>query len=119
MMIVIPALCDRIRDGADEEERLSALQGIKSLSEDPSNLIVMSNTPNCMPSLIMISDGTDGTASEMMRYVASDALANFSFHCRLLATAGHKADLENRGEENPKVDLFVPTFNVTTWEQWK
>lgn len=119
MMIVIPSLCDRIRDGEDEEERLSALQSIKSLSEEPSNIVVMSNTPDCMQTLIMIADGTDKTVSEMMRYVASDTLANFASHCRLIATAGKKADLESRGEKNPKVDLFVPSFNVTTWEQWK
>ena len=120
MMIVIPTLCDRIRDAADEEERLSALHSIKSLSEEPSNIVVMSNTPDCIPTLIMIADGTDQTASEMMRYVAADAIANFSSHCRQLATAGKRADMESRGEKYPQsVDPFVPTFNVTTWEQWK
>lgn len=116
---VLPALCVRIRQAFDHEERLAAVHAMKNLSEEPSNLIVMTNTAECFPTLMQIADASDDNVSEMMQFVGCDAFANLSEYFRLLATSGKSLDSEKRGEAASGNDLFVPSLNVVTWEQWE
>jgi hypothetical protein len=116
---VLSALCVRIRQAFDHEERLAAIHALKSLSEEPANLILMTNTPECFPSLMQIADASDDNVSEMMQFVGCDALANLSNHFRLIATSGKNIDSEKRGEPTSGNELFVPSLQVVTWEQWE
>jgi hypothetical protein len=116
---VLSALCVRIRQAFDHEERLAAIHALKSLSEEPANLILMTNTPECFPSLMQIADASDDNVSEMMQFVGCDALANLSNHFRLIATSGKNLDNEKRGEPTSSNELFVPSLKLVTWEQWE
>lgn len=115
---VLTCLCLRARQAKDVEERLAAIHALKNLTDEPANLIPMTNTPECFATLMQIAHASDGTVTEMMQYLGCDALATLSHWFRSIATSGQRIDLIKNGQQPPK-DLFVPTLKIVTWQQWQ
>ena len=115
---LLTALCVRVRQAADPEERLAALHGLKNLTDEPANLIPMTNTPECFATLMQIAHASDDSVSEMMQYLGCDALATLSHWYRSIATSGQRIDYQQKGQKPPK-DLFVPSLKIITYQQWQ
>lgn len=105
-------LCARARQSRLPEEKLSAVSALKNLTDDPANLIPMTNTAECFATLMQIAHGAD--VDEKMQYLACDALATLSHWLRKIATSG----VNEGGNLNTTKDFFVPSLKVVTWTQW-
>lgn len=115
---LLTALCVRIRQAANPEERLSAIHALKNLTDEPANLIPMTNTPECFATLMQIAHASDDSVTEIMQYLGCDALATLSHWFRSIATSGKRIDTMKRGHK-PSKDLFVPTLKIVTWQRWQ
>ena len=109
------------------EQQLSALHTLKNLSDDPFNLVTMTNTPGCTATLLALanndasgigsdknqegSGGEGGNNNAMAQYLACDTLATLS-HWLLTLSATRKAG------ERAGLDLSRRTFKQNTWEAW-
>lgn len=112
---LVMALCQRARQSTDANEKVAAISALKNLTDEPANLIPMTNTPECFATLMQIAHGGDEGISEMMQYLACDALATLSHWLRKIATSGHAMDQPNK----KMTELFVPSLKTVTWDQWK
>eukprot|EP00977_Amphora_coffeiformis_P017773 scaffold5899_cov167-Amphora_coffeaeformis.AAC.1 len=73
---LLVCLCERARGATDqEEERLAALSALKNLTDEPANLIPMSNTTDCIATLMHLAHGRQEGVTPLMQYRACDALA--------------------------------------------
>ena len=115
---LLTALCIRARQATDPEERLAAIHALKNLTDEPANLIPMTNTPECFATLMQIAHASDESVTEMMQYLGCDALATLSHWFRSIATSGQRIDSLKRHQQ-PSKDLFVPTLKILTYEQWQ
>ena len=113
---LLPAVCRSIRSATDPDEKLAALHTIKNLTDEPANLIPMSNTPECFATLIQVAHASDDSITEMMQYVGCDALATLSHWFRSIATSGQRIGTV---QSVAKDELFVPSQRVLTWEPWQ
>ena len=109
--------CRRIRGAKIEEEKLSALHILKNLTDEPANLIPMTNTPTCFDTLMHVAHASDDSVTEMMQYLECNALATLSHWFYSIATSGQRiATMNNHENENPTTKkyelLFVPTLQV-------
>jgi hypothetical protein len=119
---LLPAVCRCIRDAKDPVEKLAALHTLKNLTDEPANLIPMTNTPDCFATLIQVAHASDDSITEMMQYVGCDALSTLSHWFRSIATSGQRiGTLQLNRPENigAKDTLFVPTQSVLAWEPWQ
>lgn len=118
---LLTALCVRIRQASDIEERLAAIHAMKNLTDEPADLIPMTNTPECFATLMQIAHGADDSVTEMMQYLGCDALATLSHWFRSIATSGQRIELmKNGGKPNTNnAGLFVPSLKLVTYEQWQ
>eukprot|EP00980_Cylindrotheca_fusiformis_P003072 scaffold713_cov131-Cylindrotheca_fusiformis.AAC.30 len=120
---VLPALCVRVKQAFDHEERLAAIHALKNLSQEPENLILMTNTADCIPTLMHIADASDDNVTETMQFTGCDALANLSQHFMQIAESGKSIDREKRGEAKASEEVFVPFLNnilaeaVESWNE--
>jgi len=115
---LISALCERSRKAQSEEERLAAISAIKNLCDEPANLIPMTNTPDCIATLMHLAHGMEEGITDLMQYRACDALATLSHWLRKIATSGQA--LENaKTKQPPPKTLFVPSLQVVPFNQWK
>ena len=110
---LVMALCRRARQASDPEEKTAAISALKNLTDDPANLIPMTNTPECFATLMQIAHGHDETITEEMQYLACDALATLSHWLRKIASSGNNDTPMRSGE------MFVPSMKVVTWTQWQ
>lgn len=116
---LLTALCVRIRQASDPVERLSAIHALKNLTDEPANLIPMTNTPECFATLMQIAHSGDDSVTAMMQFLGCDALATLSHWFRSIATSGQSIDLNKKGRKpNPK-DLFVPSLKIVSYHQWQ
>eukprot|EP00542_Grammatophora_oceanica_P009410 CAMPEP_0194026066 /NCGR_PEP_ID=MMETSP0009_2-20130614/378_1 /TAXON_ID=210454 /ORGANISM="Grammatophora oceanica, Strain CCMP 410" /LENGTH=885 /DNA_ID=CAMNT_0038664561 /DNA_START=99 /DNA_END=2753 /DNA_ORIENTATION=- len=124
---LLRALCQRARQGADAEERLASMSALKNLTDEPANLIPMTNTAECFATLMQIAHGHDKNVTDMMQYLACDSLATLSHWLRKIATSGQVNTTKESGElkeeksedeENVPPELFVPSLKVITYNQW-
>ena len=74
------------RLSGNEEEKLAAVSTLKNLADEPTNLIPMTNTPDCFATLMQVAHGQDGNTTEMMQFLACDALATLSHWLRKIAS---------------------------------
>jgi len=121
---LLPAICLRIRSVKYPGEKLAALHTLKNLTDEPANLIPMTNTPECFATLMHVAHAGDNNTTEMMQYLGCDALATLSHWFRSIATSGQRIGTmqQNPSESNSskaKDDLFVPTLRVLSWERWQ
>lgn len=119
---LLPALCRRIRVARFPEEKLAALHTLKNLTDEPANLIPMTNTPECFATLMQVVHGSGENTTEMMQYLGCDALATLSHWFRSIATSGHRIGAFQRNTPDGVVgkdQLFVPSFRVLAWEPWQ
>ncbi|GKY93694.1 hypothetical protein MPSEU_000336600 [Mayamaea pseudoterrestris] len=116
---LVKVLCRRGRYAQAEEERLSAVTAIKNLCDEPANLIPLTNTPECIATLMHLAHGREDGVTEIMQYRACDALATLSHWLRKIATSGKALDATQRGESSSDQGLFVPSLRVVTWNQWQ
>jgi hypothetical protein len=98
---LISALCKRARHSKDSEERLAAICGLKNLTDEPANLIPLSNTPECIATLMQIAHGQEEGVTEIMQFHACDALATISHWLRKIATNGQAMDALKHGGTKP------------------
>lgn len=115
---LVSALCIRARLADDGEERLAAIHALKNLTDEPANLIPMTNTPECFATLMQIAHASDESVTEMMQFLGCDALATLSHWFRSIATSGQRIEAVKRQQQASK-DLFVPTLKIVTYEQWQ
>jgi hypothetical protein len=115
---LLAALCVRVRQASDAEERLSAVQALTNLTNEPANLIPMTNTPECLATLMQIAHAGDDSVTEMMQFLACDALATLSHWFRSIATSGKLIDQNSMGA-GAGSDLFVPSLKIVAYEQWQ
>jgi len=119
---LLAAVCRRIRNAEDPEEKLAALHTLKNLTDEPANLIPMTNTPECFATLIQVAHTSDDTITEMMQYIGCDALATLSHWFRSIATSGQRIGTAQKNTVESivaKDDLFVPSQRVLAWEPWQ
>jgi hypothetical protein len=114
---LVASLCVRARQASDPEERLAAIHALKNLTDEPGNLIPMTNTPECFATLMQIAHASDDSVTEMMQYLACDALATLSHWFRSIATSGQRMEAIKLQQPPPK-DLFAPSLQIVSWEQW-
>jgi hypothetical protein len=114
---LVESLVQRVRLASDQDEKLAAVCTLKNLSDEPSNLIPMTNTPECFATLMEIAHGKDGNTTEMMQFQACDALATLSHFLRKIASTG-SVELGTNNEMPKASELMNPTLNVVTWSQW-
>mmetsp|Transcript_18158 Transcript_18158/g.22569 ORF Transcript_18158/g.22569 Transcript_18158/m.22569 type:complete len:190 (+) Transcript_18158:100-669(+) len=91
-----------------ETEQLSALLTMKSISEDPSNFIHLSNTHGCIQTLIRLANKDDNSRAQ---YEAADILATLSHWMIASATAAMKFQEDEV--------LHVPVIRVEGWNQFQ
>jgi hypothetical protein len=115
---LITALCNRSRDARAEEERLAAVSALKNLCDEPANLIPLTNTHDCISTLMQLAHGNEEGVSETTQYRACDGLATLSHWLRKIATSGKTLDDAKRGKQ-PTKELFIPSLQVVTWDQWQ
>lgn len=113
---LIAALCSRARHG--KSERLAAIESLKNLCDEPANLIPMTNTPDCVATLMHLAHGKETSVTELMQFRACDALATLSHWLRKIATSGQSLEMNRQGKPTPR-GLFVPSLRVESWNQWK
>ena len=115
---LIAAICDQCRKAKPEEERLAAISAIKNLCDEPANLIPLTNTPDCIATLMHLAHGMEEGITELMQYRACDALSTLSHWLRKISTSGQA--LENaKAKKPPPKTLFVPSLEVVSFNQWK
>jgi len=116
---LLVVICALAMESTDHTEKLSAISALKNLTDDPGNLVPMTNTPQCFATLIRIAHGQESDTTEEMRYLACDGLATLSHWFRKVATSAQS--MENETQEEPKSphSLFVPSLKVVTWNQWE
>jgi hypothetical protein len=115
---LITALCNRSRETRAEEERLAAVSALKNLCDEPANLIPLTNTRDCISTMMQLAHGNEEGVSDNTQYRACDALATLSHWLRKIATSGKTLDDAKRGKQ-PTKELFVPSLQVVTWDQWQ
>ncbi|KAL3918727.1 MAG: hypothetical protein SGILL_004098 [Bacillariaceae sp.] len=116
---LLSAVCRRIRSSRQEEEKLAALNTLKNLTDEPANLIPMTNTPECFATLMQVAHASDESVTETMQYIGCDALATLSHWFRSIATSGQRIGTKKRNSEQAKDQLFVPALRVVTFEPWQ
>lgn len=121
---LLSAVCRCVRKAKDPEEKLAALHTLKNLTDEPANLIPMTNTPDCFATLIKVAhgSGSDKSITETMQYVSCDALATLSHWFRSIATNGQRIGTIKSNTPDivtSKDELFVPSQSVMTWATWQ
>lgn len=94
------------------EHQLSALYTLKNLSDDPFNLVTMTNTPGCTATLLALANDS---GNGMAQYLACDTLATLS-HWLLTLSARKNAKVGN--ERDGKIEMGRRTFETSTWQMW-
>lgn len=115
---LITALCKRARHSRDTEERLASICALKNLTDEPANLIPLSNTSECIATLMQIAHGQEDGITEMIQFRACDALATISHWLRKIATNGQMMNAAKHGEQAPE-RMFVPSLDVVGFEQYQ
>lgn len=115
---LLVALCKRARKATDETEKLAAISALKNLTDEPANLVPMTNAQQCFATLIQISQGHGKHNTEMMQYLACDGLSTLSYWFRKVATSAQVMDVDAQGPPLSR-SLFVPSLKVVTWNQWE
>ena len=115
---LIIALCKRARHSRDSEERLASICTLKNLTDEPANLIPLSNTAECIATLMQIAHGQEEGVTEMMQFRACDALATISHWLRKIATNGQSMNAVKHGEMKP-TSMFVPSLKVVGFDQYE
>jgi hypothetical protein len=114
---LLSSLCARVRHSTDKDERLAAVSALKNLTDEPANLIPLTNTPECFATLMQIAHGKDEHMTEMMQYLACDAIATLSHWLRKIATSGYTLDAKKQGLPAPP-GMIAPSFKVITYCQF-
>mmetsp|Transcript_20305 Transcript_20305/g.30588 ORF Transcript_20305/g.30588 Transcript_20305/m.30588 type:complete len:510 (-) Transcript_20305:92-1621(-) len=101
------------------EQQLSALHTLKNLSDDPFNLVTMTNTPGCTATLLALANNS---GSGMAQYLACDTLATLS-HWLLTLSARKNTKMmgdEKDGAESgaKRVEMGRRTFETSTYQMW-
>lgn len=113
---LVESLVQRVGLSGNEEEKFAAVSALKNLADEPTNLIPMTNTPDCFATLMQVAHGQDGNTTEMMQFLACDALATLSHWLRKIASM----EAPSTGPASPKEPILMnPTLKVVSWSQWK
>ncbi|KAL3807322.1 hypothetical protein ACHAXA_003069 [Cyclostephanos tholiformis] len=112
------------------EQQISALHTLKNLSDDPFNLVTMTNTPGCTATLLALANndsaGGDGNKKDvstrrvMAQYLACDTLATLSHWLLTLSTTRKSKDSggSEGGGGKGGIDAGRRTFKQHTWDAW-
>ena len=126
----------------ESDVRLAAVSCLKHLCDEPANLIPLTNTRECVESLLIVSASTGSSTTDdddddptlaLMRFRACDALATLSHWLRKLATvqenhhyqpvSGGSWRSSSSGSMTSPTSytqsLHVPSLRVLGWNQWQ
>lgn len=104
------------------EQQISALHTLKNLSDDPFNLVTMTNTPGCTATLLALANNS---GNGMAQYLACDTLATLSHwlltlsarkNTKLMGKEGDGADGFQSGAK--RVEMGRRTFETSTYQMW-
>ena len=105
------------------DQQLSALHTLKNLSDDPFNLVTMTNTPGCTATLLALANSS---GNGMAQYLACDTLATLSHWLLTLSTrkniklVGDEKDGGGGSEGGAKrIEMGRRTFETSTYQMWK
>lgn len=115
---LIKSICDVAANSTDLDVKLAAVSVLKNLSIEPSNLVLMTNTRNCIATLMQLAHGEDTTITEMIRFHACDCLAALSHWLGKIASSGYPQAASNRQAKDLPQSVLIPTLEVKTWNQW-
>eukprot|EP00986_Skeletonema_menzelii_P011974 scaffold6341_cov161-Skeletonema_menzelii.AAC.3 len=104
------------------EQQLSALHTLKNLSDDPFNLVTMTNTPGCTATLLALANSS---GNGMAQYLACDTLATLS-HWLLTLSARKNTKLMGGDKDGgggsesgaKRVEMGRRTFETSTYQMW-
>jgi len=94
-----------------EELQLAAIRALCNLCDEHANIIYLSNTLDCIPTIIQLSQ----KGSDLVSFIASDCLAYLSRSLTSISDNGMMLCVEER-----KMSMVnLPSFEVTHWDQWE
>ena len=91
------------------DQQLAALNTLKNLSDDPFNLVTMTNTPGCTATLLALANDP---SNNMAQFLACDTLATLSHWLLTLSAAKRSKNKDGEPEMGRR------TFQTSTWEMW-
>jgi hypothetical protein len=107
------------------EQQLSALHTLKNLSDDPFNLVTMTNTPGCTATLLALANNDKRTDvngnNTMVQFLACDTLATLSHWLLTLSKTRKGKEIGGEDGFSGKCgggDTSRRTFQQSTWEAW-
>ena len=104
------------------EQQLSALHTLKNLSDDPFNLVTMTNTPGCTATLLALANNS---GNEMAQYLACDTLATLSHWLLTLSSRKNTKLIDDKdGRDGTETvakrgEMGISTFETCTYQMWK
>merc|ERR1712151_312479 len=109
-----------------EELQLAAIRSLCNLCDEHANIIYISNTLDCIPTIIQLSqqstinthlknkkNNTDN--DDIVSFIASDCLAYLSRSLTSISDNGMMLCVEER----KKSMVNLPSFETTNWAQWE
>lgn len=104
------------------EQQISALHTLKNLSDDPFNLVTMTNTPGCTATLLALANNS---GNGMAQYLACDTLATLSHWLLTLSARKNNklmGDEKDGGEGTEsgakRAETNRRTFETSTYQMW-
>lgn len=117
---LVPALRDVVRDasGNEDDARTAATSTLRSLADEPANLIPLTNAADCVATMAETATRrtehnttTSAVAEETMQYHACDFLATVSFWITTIAT--------RNGHEVRSNNAHRPRLRTSGWKTWE
>jgi len=123
LLLTLCLCCSNLNE--ETRIRLAAMQTLKNLSMEPSNLVHFADGGNCIQTITLVanSGATGNKDKDMIQYIACDILANLSQWTRLLSIIGSK-HAERCNETRASIDEIFssetrhPTHRVRGYERW-
>eukprot|EP00586_Coscinodiscus_wailesii_P016009 CAMPEP_0172509958 /NCGR_PEP_ID=MMETSP1066-20121228/224983_1 /TAXON_ID=671091 /ORGANISM="Coscinodiscus wailesii, Strain CCMP2513" /LENGTH=614 /DNA_ID=CAMNT_0013288721 /DNA_START=285 /DNA_END=2129 /DNA_ORIENTATION=- len=122
---LLKALCTCCMRSGKPDEQLAAVATLRNLSDEPANLIQMSNTPDCFATLMLMAHRNDDSFDEMMQYIACDTLTHLSHWLMKISTSGimiaDSAEVmtENNQQQQKNLKFLTPSHQICDWEKWQ
>jgi hypothetical protein len=115
---LIVSLCNCACNSSDEKTRLAAISTLRSLTNEPANLIPIVNSSDCVSTLMHLAYAKQSGITQIMQYHACDALAHLSYWLQILGADDHPLEWAEK-MKIAEARLAVPTLRVVPWKKWE
>ena len=122
LLLALCMCCSNLNE--ESQIRLSAIQTLKNLSMEPSNIVHFASGENCIQTIILVanSGATGNKDKDLIQYIACDILTYLSQWIRLLSVIGSE-NIEECNEVRSIDELFsletsYPTNKARGYERW-